>query len=89
MKEKMWWRNVYGEVFHELGVNCGTDEWLFRDYRGDGQPDNDDITYVQHVDELFENEDDAVASAYGWLTERANELRVKMEALVERKRSKN
>jgi hypothetical protein len=83
---KKWWRHVEGEVSLDNGFqfNEGDDYWYFdvdpNDSWQEQIPEEGDSRYM-HVDELFDNKEDAVEAAKEWLEEAEDELIGKQIAL--------
>ena len=79
--KKFWWRVVEGVVSHDEGEHFDGDNWFFN-CEGRTEPvDDDDAYYVQHVDDLFETEEEANASAMEYLESESDELERKKAEL--------
>jgi hypothetical protein len=78
--KKFWYRVSDGIVSYEEAENFGDDYWFF-DCEGQVESLDDDDPRVQHVDDLFESEEDANRSALESLDSETTELERKKALL--------
>lgn len=83
---KKWWRTVEGVVSEDKGFQSDADPdyWYFdvdpEDQWQDPIPEEGDPRYM-HVDDLFDNETDAIETAKEWCLEQEGSLTRKMRDL--------
>lgn len=81
---KKWWRHVEGVASEDNGFSYGDDYWYFDvdpdDMWQEQIPDEGDSRYM-HVDDLFDNKEDATEAAKEWCLEQEGSLIQKMRDL--------
>lgn len=81
---KDWWRHLDGEARFEKAFSFADDSdwWYFNiDPETQSEQIDDDDEDRVHVDDLFDNEEDAREAAVEWCLEQEDELISKMSAL--------
>lgn len=81
---KEWWRHLNGEAKLEKAFSFSddTDWWYFNiDPETQSEPIDDEDEDRVHVDDLFDNEEDAREAAIEWCLEQEDDLIRKMTTL--------